>query len=124
MFVYLFSTTGFGQALKLPVLVHHYFDHVQEDRDISFIDFLAKHYPGKINHYHQGSEQQEHNDLPFKSPVGHFVQAGIIVPQYPDEKDIVLWIPIAKKRPQGLQDYSASYLNTIWQPPRESRTKS
>jgi len=122
--VYLFSTTAFGQLLKLPVLFHHYVDHVQEDKDFSFIDFLAKHYEGKINHRHRGIAQQEHKNLPFKSADNHFVQPVVIIPQFVGQNDISWWIPVSKKRNQDQQDYSTNYLNTIWQPPRESAIKS
>jgi len=116
--IYLFSTTSFGQLLKLPVLIHHYFEHIQEDKDTSLIDFLSKHYSGKINHQHPGSEQQEHKNLPFKSADGHFAQFGVIVPQRIVQADVSLWITITRKKHQNQQDYSTNYLNTIWQPPR------
>lgn len=116
--VYLFSTTGFSQMLKLPVLIHHYFEHIQEDDDISFIDFFSKHYTGKINHHHQGSEQQEHKNLPFKSADIHFLQIAVIVQPYFSQTDIPLWLPAKKQRHPNQQDYSTNYLNTIWQPPR------
>jgi len=47
---FLSANTAFGEVLKLPLLIHHYFEHSQEDNDNSIIDFLAKHYIEDINH--------------------------------------------------------------------------
>jgi hypothetical protein len=44
LFSFLSANTAFGEVLKLPLLIHHYIEHTQEDNDNSIIDFLAKHY--------------------------------------------------------------------------------
>ena len=44
--VYLISTTEFGQLLKFPMLVEHYFEHKEKNSQITVIEFLALHYEG------------------------------------------------------------------------------
>ena len=118
LFSFLSANTAFGEVLKLPLLIHHYIEHTQEDNDHSIIVFLAKHY-GKDIHHHHNDNHHDHDNLPFKTTNVHSLQ--IISFQSPNiefSKNIAekeLKIPVLQQ-----QDYSNAYLNSIWQPPQVS----
>jgi len=118
LFSFLSANTAFGEVLKLPLLIHHYIEHTQEDNDNSIVDFLVKHYGKDINHHHNDSHH-DHDNLPFKTINVHSVQVVYIQPLFVEfsrqiaEKE--LEIPILQQ-----QNYSNAYLNSIWQPPQIS----
>ena len=62
--LYLFSVTEAKQLLKLPVVFQHFAEHQQENKNISFLQFLC-------NHYLHGSPMDKDHDrdmqLPFKT---------------------------------------------------------
>lgn len=118
LFSFLSANTAFGEILKLPLLIHHYIEHTQEDNDNSILDFLAKHYGKDINHHHNNSHH-DHDHLPFKTINIHSAQVVYFQPLFIEfskqitEKD--LKIPTLQA-----QNYSNAYLDSIWQPPQVS----
>jgi hypothetical protein len=118
LFSFLSANTAFGEVLKLPLLIHHYMEHTQEDNDNSFIDFLAKHY-GKDIHHHHNDNHHDHNNLPFKTINVHSVHLVYFQSSFIEfSKQIAekeLKTPILQQ-----QNYSNAYLNSIWQPPKIS----
>lgn len=44
--IHLAGNTELGQLLKLPELVHHFFQHHQLDPQLSFFHFIVMHYAG------------------------------------------------------------------------------
>lgn len=44
--IHLAGNTELGQLLKLPQLVHHFFQHKLIDPDLSFFSFIIMHYAG------------------------------------------------------------------------------
>lgn len=116
LFIFPSANTAFGEVLKLPLLIHHYIDHLREGNELSVIDFFVNHYSGKIQHHHQGNNH-EHENLPFKSANNNFTNIVSTVPcpvfsQFPASP-----LKLKKAIPQQ-QDYSNTYLSNIWQPPR------
>lgn len=106
--------------MKLPMLVQHYIEHTQEEKNISFFYFLDQHYTGNINHHHQ-EKHNHHDKLPFKATDGHFSSVVSIV----SPPSIVIAhnnIVVAdlKIPANNQQNYSNAYLKSIWQPPRFS----
>lgn len=119
LFSFLSANTAFGEILKLPLLIHHYIEHSQEDNDNSVMDFLAKHYGKDINHHHDDSHH-DHENLPFKTSNTHTVQMVSFQPlliQFSKKSSVEdkLKTPIRQQ-----QNYSNAYLNSIWQPPKIS----
>ncbi len=118
LFSFLSANIAFGEVLKLPLLIHHYIEHTQEDNDNSIVDFLVKHYGKDINHHHNDNHH-DHDNLPFKTINVHSIQVVYFHPLFIKfsrqiaEKD--LKIPILQQ-----QNYSNAYLNSIWQPPQAS----
>lgn len=53
-----------NQLLKIPLLIEHYFDHQEENKDLTLFQFLNMHYtnPHPVDKNHEKDMQ-----LPFKS---------------------------------------------------------
>lgn len=117
LFSFLSVNTAFGEVLKLPLLIHHYIEHTQEDKDNSIVDFLVKHYGKDINHHHN-DHHHDHDKLPFKTVSVHSVVIYFQPLFIEISKNIAvkeLKIPILQQ-----QNYSNAYLDSIWQPPQAS----
>lgn len=69
LFLHLTAATQFHELLKMPLLVAHYMEHLQEgDEQLSFVDFLHRHYSD--HHKDDLASEKHHNkhdNLPFKS---------------------------------------------------------
>jgi len=116
--MYLFSTTDLSQFIKLPVLAQHFFEHRDQDKEISIWKFLYLHYAND-----HGEDADHHRDmqLPFKSPdncittvFSHFLPSQKIV-----VKASVQFIGKKDFAPRQSILYS-TFIPNIWQPPRVS----
>lgn len=78
--VFLCANTSIGELLKVPNLIEHYNEHIQEasKSGVKFVDFLKEHYSKNTE-----NDLEEHQNLPFKSfdhtsnvlfvfPISHF----------------------------------------------------
>jgi hypothetical protein len=74
--LHLFSTTELGELLKLPVLVHHYFEHEEEHEHLSFIGFFKAHY-AELHKAEGKHHNEDHQRLPFKGHDHHFLTVNI-----------------------------------------------
>lgn len=118
LFTFLSANTAFGEVLKLPLLVHHYFEHTQEDKSETIFDFLVQHYSGNINHHHHNKDT-EHDHLPFKTLNSHATQVISIIPQpILSVSQLIYELDDVKISSHNQQNYSNAYLKSIWQPPR------
>lgn len=114
---YLFSATEAYQLLKLPVIFQHYAEHTEEDKSISFLQFLAMHY---LHGSPKDKDYDRDMQLPFKTPVDFsypITTASVpVILQFSIPEPIE--ISQSKKAiPQGRFIFS-SYLSAIWQPPK------
>ena len=116
MLIFLCANTQIGQLLKLPVLIHHYLEHHDDDAGISLTDFLHKHYDEENSH---PSPNNEHERLPFKSHDLGFSQTTLVFQslvgfEFKNVKPVSTKISINYS--EGF--YSSSILSRIWQPPK------
>lgn len=115
--IYLLSTTQCGELLKLPILIEHYLEHKQEDKNLSFLDYLAIHYAHGNPH---DADYEKDMKLPFKSinnsnlvsitfcnPILQF--KGVLIVNYCENK---------KQFSDYSFTYSSAFLSAIWQPPK------
>lgn len=115
-FSYLFATTEASQLLKLPVIIQHFREHRQQNKDISFFEFLDMHY------MHGSPKDQDYNrdmQLPFKKTNHHLVTSPVTEPRFLFVPEPV---PIAFKRQSFIirNEDSAipQHRPDIFQPPR------
>jgi hypothetical protein len=117
--VFLGANTELHQLLRLPVLIHHFFEHHDQEPDESFADFLNEHYSDNQNH--SDTNHNDHENLPFKTndcATAH-VSIAFVNPT-----------SFSISRPKTFQDkvspiynglfYSSSVVGSIWQPPKIS----
>ena len=115
MFIFLCANTELHQLLKLPVLIHHYLEHRQKEKTITFLAFLKEHYV----HEHAQASQHHHERLPFKShdcPGSHnsvadptFGGFTLLKEQSSPLQQLILY-----KEPF----HSNTFISLIWQPPK------
>ena len=116
MSVYLISTTELYQLVKLPMLVEHFYEHQDQDQDITLWEFLCMHYAhGDV----KDADYDKDMKLPFKSHDGC------------SSSSVIAYIPkdfptIAKPTHSVSKTYTiyeeqflaSSFLACIWQPPK------
>lgn len=118
LFVFLTANTAFGQILRLPTLIHHFFEHLEEDNS-SFFEYLIEHYADRINH--PDTNHNDHKNLPFKTASSFtsnitiiFSESTILIPPFFSENRDVKTFAIT------LNKYLEGSLCSIWQPPQFS----
>lgn len=109
--------TELGQLLKLPVLLHHYIVHNEEEgNSTSFVAFLYEHYVEENSH---SSTNNEHHKLPFKSFDFSFAQTNFICEQPFNLKIKPDKIIPSKENILYSEAFSSSTVSSnIWQPPK------
>ena len=99
--------------MKLPMLVHHYFEHQSENKNETIMDFISNHYYGNNHH------DKHHDDLPFKSNNCSSFHSTIVF--YNQIANIHL-TPVIQLRLLNFNHYEASFIQSftgkIWQPPK------
>jgi len=121
LFIFLYANTEIGQLLKLPALVHHYFEHHnhEDEHNISFLDFVKSHY--NENHKHSDTDKHdEHQNLPFKTINTNLntVIAFVNQPTISLRKPII--IAINNTVPYHSEFYISDVFARIWLPPKLS----
>lgn len=120
LLIFLSANTEFGQLLKLPVLIHHYLEHVELDENESLTNFLKVHYEREINH--PDDIHGDHENLPFKTTDCHTAQIPVILQSLRIEiLPVTEKTAIQDKKIYSIEEhYYFSHLRNIWQPPRLS----
>ena len=117
LFVFLSANTELNQLLRLPILIHHFLEHHEQEPDETFTDFLNEHYSADqslSNHEHH-----DHDNLPFKTThcsVAHASLAFVSQIQYSIPKPIILYDKISPVYNGSY--YSSAVGSNIWQPPK------
>lgn len=117
LMTYLFSATAIGELFKLPVLVQHYYNHREENSDISLIHFLTLHYQTEDG---TDKDAKEDSQLPFKSiePAATVVFVSLTPPAFINiiantQQPVMLVFVLYEEL-----FLPSKYLAAIWQPPR------
>ncbi|MBL0132822.1 MAG: hypothetical protein IPP79_01820 [Chitinophagaceae bacterium] len=105
-----------SQLLKLPMLVHHYLEHHEDDAGISFAEFLHKHYEEEHEH---ASKHNDHEKLPFKSSDLGFSQTCLVYQSpFSFEMRMEKYLPAKESIIFSTSFYSSAIRSKIWQPPK------
>ena len=117
--IYLISITELNQLVKLPLLVKHFIEHKEKDKQLSFFAFLDKHYAtsefDEVGH-------DEHSNLPFKSH--HSCVTAFSLAFYSNNVTSLLFKPIQTQNSNFSiykeKKIKSAYLSFIWQPPKHA----
>ena len=118
LFLYLTSFTEFKEFLKFPLLVEHYFEHQESNKNLTLLTFLAIHYNEDNSKFPDFKKDMK---LPFKSHencVNNFV--GGYVPQgnFIIDFNINQFVQNVSQSTFKELIYSSYFLSSIWQPPK------
>lgn len=116
LFVYLFSATELSQLVKLPTLVEHFSEHKQQNKAMSFWDFMCIHYAGKFS---KDNDYEKDMKLPFKAH--DTSQSFIFVANQPVTPFMPTFTVNLQQKTFSHYDeqfLTSFYLSCIWQPPK------
>ena len=115
--IYLISLTELSQLMKLPMLVEHYLEHKEENKNLSVLGFLYIHYAQKNV---KDADYEKDMKLPFKTPNTLLSSVEIAPVLFGSEKFILKPIPSDSKQYSFYSEkhLSSAYLASIWQPPK------
>lgn len=119
LFFYLCGTTHLHEIFKLPLLIDHFVEHSQSNKNLTFWEFLDDHYAKQNDGI--SSDDDKDMKLPFKSHQDcvNYIVAFSMVPNTPNFFEPIYTNPV------NFLDYnsailSSSFLDNIWQPPKFS----
>lgn len=78
--LHLLAYTDFSQLIKFPQLLNHYQEHLSQNPQLHFLDFLVMHY-GKLKNGND-SPDKEDMKLPFKTIAFHITAQAAILPHF------------------------------------------
>jgi hypothetical protein len=117
LFTYLFSATQLNELFKINLLIEHYIEHKNKDKNLSLLGFIYMHYLGDNT---KDDDYDKDMKLPFKAIDTHSYNLANFctpIPAFQFPKGIALQlfqIP--------LYEYNFSFVSnfhsTIWQPPK------
>jgi hypothetical protein len=113
---YLFTVTEFKQFLKIPVLIDHYFEHVEENEHLSLVDFVSIHYMEGLVYDDDVARDMQ---LPFRNPdqqvsisiVSTEIEFSFNYEHFLDFSSITIHV-FNDSRP------ALSFSSSIWHPPQ------
>ncbi len=115
--IYLWGYTPLGQLCKFPVLLIHFQEHKEENKNLSVSDFFKLHY---FNSEASGNSHEENTKLPFKTFDINTALSIVILNEpliFTSEKEGIIKQK-SLKYPKRDYQYYKHYLSTIWQPPQ------
>lgn len=112
--VFLCANTSIGELLKVPNLIEHYKQHIQEASNVGvkFVDFLKEHYSKNSE-----NDLEEHQNLPFKT-FDHASNVLIVFPisQFQlENKNVAI---VSNKRFVYKNSFKSNLFTSIWLPPK------
>ncbi len=115
--IYVISITELAQLAKLPILIEHFAEHKQKNKDLSLLDFLYMHYSQSAN---KDADYDKDMKLPFKSHDGCIsVIAFGFIPTTFNCETVKPVFSIEKSYSTYTEEFlTSSYLASIWQPPK------
>lgn len=100
----------------MPVLIHHYLEHDEDDAHLSFFQFLHEHYN---EHHDDATKSNDHENLPFKSHDLGFSQTTLAYqPLIAFEFKTDKLISAKENIIYSSAFHPTSIASRIWQPPK------
>lgn len=115
--IYLISLTELSQLIKLPMLVEHYIEHKEKNKNLSVLDFLIMHYS---QNNVKDADYDKDMKLPFKTPNTLLSSVEIAPVLFASNNLLLKSIPSDSKQFSFYSEkhLSSAYLASIWQPPK------
>jgi hypothetical protein len=114
---YLISSTELRQLLKFPLLIQHYTEHKEQNKNLGLLQFLAMHYNDEdIIDLDYSKDQQ----LPFKSQGGYTGAVLSVfepIPFYSLIPKVEIALPVSHAV-SNESFISSTFRSSIWQPPK------
>jgi hypothetical protein len=114
---YLFSTTQLSELLKINLLIEHYVEHTNKDKNLTLWNFLCMHYSGNNV---KDTDYNKDMKLPFKMLDNcNFASINFCTPiqDFQFQKNLTIKgykIPLYKYN----FSFSSNFHSAIWQPPK------
>ena len=117
LLIYLFSTTELHQLLKVPLLVQHFIEHREENKQVTLWQFLYVHYAMKDA---KDADHEKDMKLPFKSHDNCIAAISNVYLPLSEKISIQQPLEYSEKKNFSREDdhLLTSFLSNIWQPPR------
>ena len=115
--IFLLSTTPLSELLKLPLLVEHYKEHKQVNKNLTVLEFLDIHY---AHGNPRDADYDKDMKLPFKSIPSHStVSTALCTPQAVFSGSEMEYFVLSENEFSNYPfTYTSTFLDAIWQPPR------
>lgn len=110
------SATAIHEVAKLPLLVEHYFDHSQEDKQIGLFEYLTLHYGIEDGTDKDAAEDRQ---LPFQSSE-YFSSISFVSVNPPVINQSIRFTESIADQNFPIRNEAflpSPYLDRIWQPP-------
>lgn len=119
LLIFLSANTELHQFLKLPILIHHFFEHHSQEPDESIAVFLNEHYSNTPDH--SDSDHHDHENLPFNSNDCLALHNNIAISL---AQNFSIYQPIIVSEKFSIAFnvviHSSDVFGSIWQPPKIS----
>lgn len=113
---FLNSSTELHEFFRLSFLLQHYSEHRSEDRSLSFVDFLKIHYS---NNHPDDNDDEEDNELPFKSQA-NIIAADSITFLFIKDEEYLIFFPNERSYTLVTEGKLIKKSFSIFHPPRLS----
>ena len=115
---YLFSTTQLCELLKINLLVEHYIEHTNKDKNLSLWNFLCMHYSGDNV---KDADYDKDMQLPFKTlDTCNYASINFCTPIQDFQFSESIFVTKHYKTPvyKYSFSFSSNFHSAIWQPPK------
>jgi len=115
--LYLICGTELRELSKLGAFINHYFEHKEQNQDLSLIDFIEIHY---LQNTSKNNDYEKDMKLPFKSHncSSHHISESSYLSALNYHLQEPIFIIQCANISKDNSYLPSSYLSDIWQPPR------
>lgn len=117
LILYTLSYTEVGEFCKIGTFVAHFYEHKQENKELSLVEFVKIHYANPLEDTND-SDYQRDQELPFKGDgcVDHMVSLVIKSETNVKITPFCFYRPKSEIWPENY--YISAGSEDIWQPPK------
>ncbi|NUM30997.1 MAG: hypothetical protein HUU47_01585 [Bacteroidetes bacterium] len=117
IFSFLSANTELHQLYKLPVLIHHFFEHKNQNHNESLSSFLLEHYTSD-KPSHCNNANKDHKNLPFKTHDCETVHSTTFLNTQSTLSFCAILLCSKITFQNKMKFVQSAFLSNIWQPPK------